>query len=165
MIARASLTLLLLGSVLILFPFSGESCDLKLSSFLTFSQKDLPMLMMEIYKEVIELGYRDQEDFIKREFHMNLDGSWDNREEHVVVLSYKEGAGEKMILQVTYFGNMMKSSFARYAKDTREIVGLITNETIDIIKCGFDECEIKTLLPDILDGIKDEKKLLQLIKN
>ena len=165
MIARVTLTLLLLGSVLILSLFPGESCDLNITSVLTFSQKDLPTLMMEIYKEVYELGYRDHEDFIKREFHMNLDGRWDNREEHIVVLSHKEGAGEKMILQVTYFGKMMKSSFARYAKDTREIVGLISNGTIDIIKCGFNECETKTLLPDILEGIKDEKRLLQLIRN
>lgn len=165
MIAKTSFALLLLTPVLILSPYSGDAYGIENPYFWVLQKKDLPTLMLEIYKEVIELGYRDHEDFIKREFHMNLDGRWDNREEHIVVLSHKEGDGEKMILQVTYFGKMLKSSFARYAEDTREIVGLISHGTIDIIKCGFDECEADKLLPDILEGIKDEKRLLQLIRN
>jgi len=120
--------------------------------------------LLEIYKEVRDLGPRDKEDFIKREFHLNLDGSWDNREEHVVVLCHKEGSGDKMILQVTYFEEKLTHSTSRLSLTTKEITSLIDGDFIKIAKTTFSCEEQDKLLLEILLGIQKEKKLLRSLK-
>jgi hypothetical protein len=122
-------------------------------------------ILMEIYHEVRELGYRDEEDFIKREFHFNLDGIWANREEHIMILSHKEGDGERMILQVTYFGEAANKHFVRYSESIREIMCHIEGDALQIRECGYDEFEIRALLPEILEGIRSEKELLRSIRH
>jgi len=64
---------------------------------------DLLKVLFCIYKEVKEMGCRPGEDFIKREFNLDLDGKRENREEHILVLIHNEGNIEKFILQVTFF--------------------------------------------------------------
>jgi hypothetical protein len=134
-------------------------------SFQKHTPKDTNHWLRAIYNEVKELGFREHEDFLKREFHFNLDGKWANREEHIVVLSHPERNGEKMILQVTYFGEGSGSSHARYPATIREITCLIEGDAIEIMECGFGEEETRDLLPEILKGIQNEKKLLELIKH
>lgn len=127
--------------------------------------KDAGHWLKAIHQEVKELGFREHEDFLKREFHFNLDGKWANREEHIVVLSHPERNGEKMILQVTYFGEETGSAHARYPAAVREISCLIEGDAVEIMECGFEEREARDLLPEILKGIQSEKKLLELIKH
>jgi hypothetical protein len=134
-----------------------------------FGQSKAPPLepekvLMAIYKEVLELGYRDQEDFLKREFHFNLDGSMANREEHILVLSHTYGNGEKMILQVTYFGENARGGAVRTPTLTREISCLIEGNAIEIQESMFELDESLKLFPEILKGIQDEKKFLKRIK-
>ena len=126
-------------------------------------KKDPNEILKEIYKEVKELGARDNEDFIKREFHIDLDGNEKNREEHVVVLSYYDGGKEKMIVQVTYFKSGKSSRLIKFAKDTKKVLCHIKGAQLEIINSDYNECEIKSLLPEILKGIREEKKFLKLI--
>jgi len=128
------------------------------------ANKQPEQVLLAIYKEVLELGYRDQEDFLKREFHFNLDGSMANREEHIVVLSHASGNGEKMILQVTYFGEDAHAGSVRYPKLTLEISCLIHGNTVEIQESMFERDESMELFPEILKGIQDEKKFLKLLK-
>lgn len=126
-------------------------------------KKDPTEILKEIYKEVKELGARDNEDFIKREFHIDLDGNHENREEHVVVLSYCDGDKEKMIVQVTYFQSGKSSRLIEYAKDVKKILCYIKEDQLEIIKSDYDKCKINSLLLDILKGIREEKKFLKII--
>lgn len=121
-------------------------------------------ILLAIYKEVQELGPREKEDFIKREFHFNLDGRWDNREEHIVVLCHKEGSGDKMILQVTYFEEKVSHPTSRLSLTTEEISSLIDGDLIKIAKTTISCEERDKLLPEILLGIRKEKKLLRSLK-
>jgi hypothetical protein len=121
-------------------------------------------VLMAIYKEVLELGYRDQEDFLKREFHFNLDGSMANREEHILILSHTYGHGEKMILQVTYFGEDASMGQVRTPTLTREISCLIEGNAIEIQESMFELDESLVLFPEILKGIQEEKKFLKLLR-
>ena len=121
-------------------------------------------VLLAIYKEVLELGYREQEDFLKREFHFNLDGSMANREEHILVLGHTYGNGEKMILQVTYFSEDARAGAVRTPKLTREVSCLIEGDTIEILESMFEEAESLELFPEILKGIQNEKKYLKLIQ-
>ncbi|MGB2905782.1 MAG: hypothetical protein WBB73_01700 [Candidatus Aminicenantaceae bacterium] len=128
------------------------------------ANKQPEQALLAIYKEVLELGYREHEDFIKREFHFNLDGSMANREEHIVVLSHASGSGEKMILQVTYFGEDAHAGAVRYPKLTLEISCLIQGDAIEIQESMFEKDESMELFPEILKGIQDEKKYLKLLR-
>ena len=125
-------------------------------------KKDPNEILKEMYKEVKELGSYENDDFIKREFHVDLDGDWSNKEEHVVVLIQSVGDKEKMTLQVTYF-QAKKSRFIKYAKDTKVVKCYIKGDEVEIKKCDYNKKEIKSLLPDILQGIRYKKKLLKLI--
>jgi hypothetical protein len=119
-------------------------------------------LLLKIYQEVLELGYRESEDFIKREFNFDLDDSMDNREENILVLSHKEGHCEKMILQLTFF-NKISSSLVRHAKEVKKVTCLVDGESVEIKEFEFNKDEEK-LLPKILKGIQHEKKLFKLVQ-
>ena len=125
------------------------------------AKKDPAQVLLAIYQEVREFGFRETENFIKREFHLNLDGSMANREEHIVVLSHAYGNGEKMILQVTTFGENVSAGYVRIPVSTCEVTCLIEGNAIEIQESMFDEDESRRLFPEILKGIQDEKKLLK----
>ena len=69
-----------------------------------------------------------------------------------------------MLLQVTYFESRRKNSPVKYAKYVREIECCIIDHQVEIERCDYNEVEIDSLLPGILDGIRDTKKILELIK-
>jgi hypothetical protein len=127
--------------------------------------QDPRQLLMAIHNEVEEMGFRAHEDFLKREFHVNIDGSMANREEHVVVLCHPHANGEKMILQVTYFGEDARGGILRFSKLTREICCLIEDDALEILSNAFPEEETRSMLPLILRGIQDEKKIRKLLEH
>jgi len=119
-------------------------------------------ILKEMYKEVVELGARKNEDFIKREFHMDLDKDENNSEEHVVFLIQGEGDKEKMTIQVTYF-EAKRTRIIKYAKDIKTVLCNIKGNKIEIKKSDYSEKDLKSLFPDILQGIRNKKKFLKLI--
>jgi hypothetical protein len=121
-------------------------------------------LLWEIYEEVAGLERFVNNGFIKGEFHINLDGNDENKEEHIVVLNHFASGQEKMLLQVTYFESRRKNSPVKYAKSIREIECCVLKERVEIERCDYSEAEIRTLLPGILEGIRDKKKILNLIE-
>jgi len=143
--------------------------SLKARSNNTFPQKEIQEngsaeILKEIYEEVRELGYRENEAFIKREFHLDLDRHATNSEEHVLVLSYNVGEKEKLVVQVTYF-ETKENNLIKYAKDIKFISCYIDQDKIQMDKCDYDKKEIKSVLKQILEGIQEEKKLFKLIKH
>jgi len=121
-------------------------------------------LLWEIYEEISELKHFEKDSFIKGEFHINLDGNEENKEEHIVVLNHFTAGQEKMLLQVTYFESRRKNSPVKYAKYVREIECCVLDERIEIKRCDYNMVEIDCLLPGILEGIRDKKKILELIQ-
>lgn len=129
----------------------------------TSSKNDPLKILNEIYNEVVELGSYNQENFIKREFFIDIDGNNKNKEEHVVVLNRRVGQRQKMIIQVTYFESKKANSIVKYAKNTKKILCFLNEGKIKIGECDYNEKEIEFLLPEILKGIRNEKKLLRLV--
>ena len=121
-------------------------------------------LLKEIHREVVELGSYDDQPIIKREFFIDLDQHETNKEEHIVVMSHKEGDMEKMIVQVTYFEPKKHNHFIKEPKEIKNISCHIKGDNLEIKKCDFDEKDRKALFADILVGIRDKKKLLKLIE-
>jgi hypothetical protein len=125
--------------------------------------KDAAGLLKEVYQEVKGFGKHENEDFFKRDFHVDLDQDEKNSEEYVVVLIHDTLDGEKMIVQVTTFEAKGPQWTIKYAKDTKEIVSFIKKDKIEISKSDYSEKDMKRLLPDILQIIRDKKALLKLI--
>jgi hypothetical protein len=121
-------------------------------------------VLWDIYEEISELEHFENDSFIKGEFHVNLDGNEENKEEHIVVLNHFISGQEKMLLQVTYFESRRRNSPVKYAKCIREIECCVQEKRIEIERCDYNEAEIDTLLPGILEGIRDKKKILDLIE-
>ena len=126
-------------------------------------KKDPNEILKEMYKEVVELGPYNNEDFIKREFHIDLDSDENNSEEHVVFLIQRVGDKEKMIIQVTYF-EAKRTRIIKYAKDIKTISCYIKGDKIEIKKCDYSEDGINFLFADILQGIRNQKKFLKLLE-
>ena len=143
--------------------FAGSAPN-KSISIKTKDKKDPCKILKEIYKEVSELGSRKNENFIKREFHFDLDKNETNSEEHVVVLIYDVGDRKRMVVQVTYFKSRGNNNIIKYAKDIRMVFCSLKKDIIEIEKCDYDDKEIKSILPKVLEGIREEKKLFKLIK-
>jgi hypothetical protein len=114
-------------------------------------------VLKEIQREVKEIGKFGKEEFINREFHLDLDGNEVNSEEHVNVLIYNAGEEEKMVLQVTYFEP--ENRVIKYAKEIRSIVCRIKGERVEVEKSDYKEKQMKSLLTDILKEIRYEKEL------
>jgi len=131
----------------------------------SFTEENASQVLREIHKEVVELGRYEDEEFIKREFFIDLDENQDNKEEHVVILEQTLYGIERMLIQVTYFEPKKQNRLIKYAKNTREIICFLEEDSLVIEKSGYDSNEIKNLLPRILEGIKNKKKLLKLIEH
>ena len=121
-------------------------------------------ILKEIYDEVVELGGYEDEDFLRRDFLMDLEDEDRSKAEHVVVLIHKEGKKEIMLLQVTYLESRRKESIIKFATGTKKISCCIRGNKIEIEETNYDEDEIKSLLPKILENIRLKKEYLKLIK-
>lgn len=162
LIQKVALALLIGGIFILALDHHVGFTSNRVTAKIPKEEKSSEGLLLKIYQEVAELGYRDNEDFIKREFNIDLDGRRDNREEHVLVLSHKDGDCEKMILQLTFF-NKISGSFVRHAKEVKTITCMVEGESVEIKKFEFSKGEVK-LLPKILKGIQHEKKLFKLVQ-
>ncbi|NOR53229.1 MAG: hypothetical protein GQ536_03975 [Candidatus Aminicenantes bacterium] len=147
-----------------IFTSFASSAPCKSVATQTKQKIDPCKILKEIYKEVSELGSRKNENFIKREFHFDIDENDTNSEEHIVVLIYDVGDRERMVVQVTYFKSRGNNNIIKYAKDIRMVFCSLKKDIIEIEKCDYDDKEIKSILPKILEGIRAEKKLFKLIK-
>jgi len=128
-------------------------------------KKDPKIVLREIHEEVKELGSYENEAFVKREFHTDLDGNNENKEEHIVVLIYRVGDRERMLIQVTYFAPKRKNSPIKYPKEIRVILCYLKGDELEFKHCDYNEKEIESLLPDILQGIRKKKEILKLIEH
>lgn len=128
------------------------------------SKLSIFQILKEIHKEIIELGSYGDHNFIKREFFIELDGNRENKEEQVVLLNNRVGDREKMIVQVTYFESERKNSNISYAKETKKILCFFEAGKIEIKESDYDQVKLQFLLTKILAGIRNEKKLLKMIK-
>ena len=165
LILRTILKTVLVGAVAFyLFQAAAISMPNDLLIIKKEANKEPEDILKNIYKEVMELGKRENETFIKREFHFDLDENPKNTEEHIVVLIYEMNDKERIVIQVTYFESEGFRDSIKYAKDIKLISCFLDSEEIEIDKSDYDKKEIKKILPDILKGIKEEKELYRLIK-
>lgn len=121
-------------------------------------------ILKDIFDEVKELGPYADENFLRREFHIDLDNHISNKEEYVMVLSQNIDNIQKMVLQVTYFEQDKTNRYVKNAKETKEIKCELIGEEFKIKACGYKEKVVNKVLSKILTGIQAKKELLKLVK-
>ena len=80
-----------------------------------------------------------------------------------MVLIYRVGDRERMLLQITYFASKRKGSPVKYPREIRVILCSLKEDNLEIKHCDYTEKEIESLLPDILQGIRKKKEILKLL--
>ncbi|MFW6140185.1 MAG: hypothetical protein ACOC5S_02385 [Acidobacteriota bacterium] len=121
-------------------------------------------IIIKIYEEVKEMGLREGEDFIKREFHFDLDGRRANREEHILVFSYSSNRQQILSIQVTYYEDENNQNYQGRAQVIKDINCSIKDENVQIDESDYSQEQIEKVLPQILEGIKKEKEFLKLVR-
>ncbi|MBD3415211.1 MAG: hypothetical protein GF421_12385 [Candidatus Aminicenantes bacterium] len=151
--------------ILVMTLFLGSGNFLGMTSLEKEKQTDSPeKIIIQIYHEIKDMGPREGEDFIKREFHFDLDGRKQNREEHILVFSYVSRNQQIFSIQITYYEDENSKDYQGRALEIKDINCLITDETAEIKESSYSQEEIKSLLPQVLKGIQRERELLSLIR-
>ncbi len=120
-------------------------------------------ILFSIYNEVKELGRYAGDNFINREFHIDVDGRRQNSEEFVVVLIHDTDEGETMILELTYFDDKKTIYSSKYVHEMKRIACELKEGTIRIVENSFGREEMEKSFPVILEGIVNKKKLLEVL--
>jgi hypothetical protein len=119
-------------------------------------------LLRRIYQEVADMGEPLMNDVLVRDFQFELDGFDSNKEEHIVILGKVQPNGlHRMILQVTFFKKVGRNALVKYAFETKCLECLLGGEAVVLENMSFSMEEIGRFLPVILDGIREEKRILK----
>jgi hypothetical protein len=127
-------------------------------------EAEVQKLLKEILDEVLEIECQQDEDFVKGEFWMDLDGNEGNKEEHIVVMRHDDGHELKMTVQVTYYMPDKGQHFIRFANVTKTVLCCIKDSGPEIYQSDYSKDEMATLFPELLRGIRNKKEILKLIK-
>ncbi len=125
---------------------------------------NLQKLFREIHCEVKEMGKYPGEDFIQWEFHIGPADDDTNQEDHLVILIQDIAGRKKMTIQVTHLEPSKFDANIRYGKETKKVICLIDEASVDVSRSDYDEKGLHSLLPDVLKAVKDKKNLIKLIK-
>jgi hypothetical protein len=152
------------AALCVLLPVAADS-----PHFLNFEnsgEREAPLrILKKIHEEVKELGNYPGEDFIKREFFIGRGDDDTNKDLHIVILIQPLEGGETMKIQVTFMEPTRDDPNVRYAKTVKNIACTILEKKVTVQSSDYDRNELEKLVPDILQAIRDKKKLLRLIKN
>jgi hypothetical protein len=118
-------------------------------------------LLREIYNEVLELGPRRGEDFIRHEFFVGEGDDDTYKDFHLVVLIQDIPGRRKMTLQVTRLVPDPDKPRVKYGRDPKIVTCLIKGERLDVGRTDYSDKELLSLLPDLLRAIQDRKKIIR----
>jgi hypothetical protein len=155
-----------IAAFLYLFAFAAFGLLLFPSNLSFDAQKktQVQKMLKEIHDEVVEIGIQVEDNFVKREFWMELDGNEGNKEEHVVVMRHDDGHDLKMTVQVTYYMPDKGFHWVRFAHATKSVLCRIREDSFDIYRSDYSDEEMNKIFPEILKGIRNKKEILKLIK-
>lgn len=115
-----------------------------------------------LYKEAFEIAPQVTMDYIKNEYHVDLDGMAANKEEHVVFLCYDCPEGKRFIVQVTYFQPVGHDVVVKYADESKQIQCTVTDRTFLVTQTSYSDNEMKRLLNTLIQRVEEENELLRL---
>jgi len=119
--------------------------------------------LKKIYNEVKELGPYPSQPFILHEFFAGAPDDDDtNKEQHVAVLIQTVNGVETMKIQVTELERSKEDRNIKYAKGVKNISCRLVANRLEVQSSDYSDREMAKLAPDILQAIRNKKKLLKL---
>jgi hypothetical protein len=120
-------------------------------------------ILKRIYSEVKELDAYPGENFIMGEFFIGADDDDDTYKDiHVSILIQDHSDLEKMKVRVTPMEPGQGDPRIKYAGISKTFVCLIGEKSVELASSDFKEKEIGALAKEILQAVRNKKKLLSL---
>ena len=107
------------------------------------------------------MGPYPGDDFVRREFFVGEDDDDTNKDIQVVVLIQSFEAKDKMTIRVTEMAREPADSRTSVAKETRDLVCLVTGNRVEIQSSAYEKDALDSLVPEILTAIRNKKRLLK----
>lgn len=120
------------------------------------------LMLKSLYQEAFEMSSQVTMDYVKNEFHVDLDGRDANKEEHVVFLCYGCPEGMRFIIQVTYFQPVGHDVIVKYADETRLIRCTVRDKDLLVNESSYTDKEMSQLLKTLIKRVEEENALLRL---
>ena len=147
---------------LCLFPFAFSLAGKTVGTFRSeISDANFEMLKI-LYREAFDIYSQVTMDFIKNEYHIDVDGRAANKEEHVVFLCYDCPEGMRFVVQVTYFQPVGHDVVVKYADETKQIRCTVEDETFSVEETSYSDKEMGNLLKTLIQRVKEENDLLRM---
>jgi hypothetical protein len=119
-------------------------------------------LLLDIHREVKEMGPYPGEDFVRREFFLGEDDDDTNKDIHaVIIIQASEDGSEKMRIQVTIMERSANDPKIKYARGTKNIVCRVSPAGAAVLISDYTARELEPVLRDLKRGILDKKRLLK----
>jgi hypothetical protein len=128
----------------------------------TAKKRDIPAFLKDIYTEIVQLGKYPGYDFFERQFFVGEDEDDTNKDVHCVIMIQDISGSERMTIQLTYMERVQRDPVIGIAREVRNIKCSFDRGNPDLLLSDFSEPEMNNLLPDILNAIRDKKRLMQL---
>jgi len=121
------------------------------------------LTLKSIYTEVKEMGARPGENFIQREFFIGAPDDDDtNKNISVNIFIQTVEDREDMRIEVTYMERTPENEKVKLAKNTKFLNVLIQGGALRIARSDYGDRELGRLTKDILESVKNKKRLLRL---
>jgi len=119
-------------------------------------------LLLDIHREVMEMGPYPGEDFVRREFFIGEDDDDTNKDIHVVVIiQAADGGGERMRIQVTTLERSANDRKIKYARGAKNLVCRVSAGEATVLASDYEARELASVLRDLKRAILDKKRLLR----
>ena len=121
------------------------------------------LTLKSIYAEVKDMGARPGENFIQREFFIGgPDDDDTNKNISVNIFIQTVENREDMRIEVTYMERTPENVKVKLAKNTKFLNVLIERGALRITRSDYGDRELGRLTKDILESVKNKKRLLRL---
>jgi hypothetical protein len=120
-------------------------------------------LILDIHREVKEMGPYPGEDFVRREFFIGEDDDDTNKDVHaVIIIQTVDGGDERMRIQVTKMERSANDPKISYARGVKNMVCRVSAAGEAALLTGdYTAKELEPVLRDLKRAILDKKRLLK----
>jgi hypothetical protein len=118
--------------------------------------------LKKIYDEVREMPSPPGQNFLKQDFFIGgPDDDDTNKDVHVVVLIQAGDGADRMKIQVTYLERSVKDPRVKTARETKTLTCAVGGPGFQVVDSEYADREISRLASDILQAVKDKKRLIR----
>ena len=120
-------------------------------------------LILDIHREVKEMGPYPGEDFVRREFFIGEDDDDTNKDLHaVIIIQIVDGGDERMRIQVTKMERSANDPKISYARGVKNMVCRVSPAgEAALLTSDYTAKELEPVLRDLKRAILDKKRLLK----